>query len=92
MNINESLNIFIKEYYTYCLKLVNDPYYGSILQNSKETLVLYFNENERIHDIFSQIFISFIKKMELSYEHYKFIIEEKDDINAYILFLILKHQ
>ena len=87
-----SLDLFIKNYYAYCMTLIHDQYYGSVLQKSKETLALFLDEDERIESILNQIFVSFIKNLDLTYENYKFITDEKDDINSYILFLITKTQ
>jgi len=92
MTKNELLDIFIDKYYNHCLSLMNDPYFGNILQKSKDTLILYFDENERIDTIMTQMFVSFIKNIDISYENYKIIIDEKEDINSYILFLISKKQ
>jgi len=92
MSKNELLDIFIDKYYKHCISMMNDPYFGGILQKSKDTLILYFEENERIDTMLTHIFVSFIKNIDISYENYKIIIDEKEDINSYILFLISKTQ
>ena len=83
------LKIFIENYLEYCLLHVNSEYY---LKNSSKSLLQMINEEDEIENRMNELFTKFITRNELnmSYNLFKLVLNEKNDINSYILFLIGK--
>lgn len=87
---NELLKMFIESYYQYCVSNVSSCKY---LQQPNKSILEFYNEDEDLESFLNQLFINFISVTDyISYDFFKILLNEKEDINLYVLYLLQKNK